>query len=394
MSENHLSLVDLLSTVRGSGYGVTDPKDRVLALLGLAREREELYRLYQPDYKQSLTDIYCSISRLAIQISGSTEILSYASSNSGIPSWAPDWLIGSSREDWDQLHSTLDSITGTLFRSSAASTSVLYIEERVPANVLTLKGVLFDTVEDCHLDRKRSLPSTWKYIQERQRRYKVQSETFFCADVVRQFEDNWLTEAINRDTFAGVLQDEDPMLTILLVMNELWSDAKGMLRRINKYVVHSLRKFLLEDFCDYEDDEFCDDLERFERTHGMIEYQEAEFFMPNIDAPLSKETLLNIYRMAKQKTTNQLIGRTKRGYLMTSSCWELEKGDAICVFLGGSVPYALRLKDDHYILMGEVYVHGIMDGEVMEAVDRHEHVRVSSRSRTASKWVVAENFSD
>jgi hypothetical protein len=33
---------------------------------------------------------------------------------------------------------------------------------------------------------------------------------------------------------------------------------------------------------------------------------------------------------------------------------------------GGSVPYLLRKKGGFYVLIGEVYVHGIMFGEAME----------------------------
>jgi hypothetical protein len=45
---------------------------------------------------------------------------------------------------------------------------------------------------------------------------------------------------------------------------------------------------------------------------------------------------------------------------------DTEKGDLICVFDGGEVPYLLRpAGNDSYILIGECYLHGIMDGEAM-----------------------------
>jgi hypothetical protein len=31
--------------------------------------------------------------------------------------------------------------------------------------------------------------------------------------------------------------------------------------------------------------------------------------------------------------------------------------------MGGSVPYILRPIDDYYQLIGDAYVHGVMDGE-------------------------------
>ncbi|KAF2191691.1 HET-domain-containing protein [Zopfia rhizophila CBS 207.26] len=45
------------------------------------------------------------------------------------------------------------------------------------------------------------------------------------------------------------------------------------------------------------------------------------------------------------------------------------EGDLICVLLGGEVPYVLRCIDNQgqnfYTMVGECYVHGIMDGEVV-----------------------------
>ena len=42
------------------------------------------------------------------------------------------------------------------------------------------------------------------------------------------------------------------------------------------------------------------------------------------------------------------------------------RGDEICVFAGGHVPFVVRRKQGgaSYQLVGECYVHGIMDGEI------------------------------
>ncbi|KAF1964026.1 HET-domain-containing protein [Bimuria novae-zelandiae CBS 107.79] len=48
------------------------------------------------------------------------------------------------------------------------------------------------------------------------------------------------------------------------------------------------------------------------------------------------------------------------------------KGDLICILLGGEVPYVLRRIDnqsqDYYTMVGECYVHGIMDGEAISDI--------------------------
>jgi hypothetical protein len=40
------------------------------------------------------------------------------------------------------------------------------------------------------------------------------------------------------------------------------------------------------------------------------------------------------------------------------------KGDIIAVLLGGTVHFLLRQDGNHYRLIGDCYVHGIMDGEL------------------------------
>lgn len=41
-------------------------------------------------------------------------------------------------------------------------------------------------------------------------------------------------------------------------------------------------------------------------------------------------------------------------------------GDLVVVFFGGRVPFILRQHDSSYILVGECYIHGIMDGEAID----------------------------
>jgi len=44
----------------------------------------------------------------------------------------------------------------------------------------------------------------------------------------------------------------------------------------------------------------------------------------------------------------------------------MQPGDVIVVLRGGSKPFILRKKSDGYWLLGEAYVHGIMDGEAVQ----------------------------
>ena len=56
---------------------------------------------------------------------------------------------------------------------------------------------------------------------------------------------------------------------------------------------------------------------------------------------------------------------------------EMLPGDSVVILLGGRVPFCLRAAEDetkgHYTLVGDTYVHGLMDGEGVPA-NWKEHV--------------------
>jgi hypothetical protein len=95
----------------------------------------------------------------------------------------------------------------------------------------------------------------------------------------------------------------------------------------------------------------------------------------------NKELSINV-------TSNRRIFKTKRGY-MGLAPETAEVGDRVCVLFGAKVPHILReeragegttgdaaAKDGGcYVLVGDAYVHGLMDGEALDQVDSGELVR-------------------
>lgn len=57
--------------------------------------------------------------------------------------------------------------------------------------------------------------------------------------------------------------------------------------------------------------------------------------------------------------------RTSKGYLGLGP-EILKPGDVVAVIFGAKVPFILRPEGDHYLLLGDCYVHGIMKGEAVE----------------------------
>ncbi|KAH8791065.1 hypothetical protein BGZ57DRAFT_875146 [Hyaloscypha finlandica] len=58
------------------------------------------------------------------------------------------------------------------------------------------------------------------------------------------------------------------------------------------------------------------------------------------------------------------IFRTLKGYMGLGPD-SLLPGDIAVVLFGGNVPYILRPQNGHYLFVGEAYIHGIMNGEVI-----------------------------
>ena len=63
---------------------------------------------------------------------------------------------------------------------------------------------------------------------------------------------------------------------------------------------------------------------------------------------------------------------TERGYLGLGRN-STQPDDVVCVLRGGNVPFILRKKGDgYYELVGEAYVHGIMDGSFVRKSRKEE----------------------
>ena len=60
---------------------------------------------------------------------------------------------------------------------------------------------------------------------------------------------------------------------------------------------------------------------------------------------------------------------------MTLVSHHAEEGDLIYALFGGSVLYVLRLAGDRFMLVGECYVHGLMDGEAMQLLETGQTAR-------------------
>jgi hypothetical protein len=54
----------------------------------------------------------------------------------------------------------------------------------------------------------------------------------------------------------------------------------------------------------------------------------------------------------------------------------VERGDRVVILMGGQLPFILRKVDSHYVLIGEAYIHGIMDGQAQDEESKTEEFEI------------------
>lgn len=74
-----------------------------------------------------------------------------------------------------------------------------------------------------------------------------------------------------------------------------------------------------------------------------------------------------------RSTEGQLLALRRKGYL-AMGLETIKLGNIIAIFSGAIVPFVLRPIDDHFMVIGPCYVHGIMDGEAFTP-DNQKNVR-------------------
>jgi Heterokaryon incompatibility protein (HET) len=84
-----------------------------------------------------------------------------------------------------------------------------------------------------------------------------------------------------------------------------------------------------------------------------------------------KGTIMERFKnsMAFKNATRAIAGRrlavTDKSYVGLVPT-ATQRGDKVCVLYGFVVPFILRRKADHYILVGDCYMHGLMQGEIFD----------------------------
>lgn len=311
------SFVALLS--HGSLLSCSDPRDKVYAFLGhplaLALNGN---RLIRPDYQKTPEQVYLELSKALIQQTGHRVLTTVEHTPSTIlealPSWVTRWNISLVMNDIYQVPNTLFGASVGLVANPPAT---------LPNNTLVLHGVILDKV------RKSFRIDTSEAIGIR-------------------FEDTSTGQPISLKTALDELSKPD----------------------------HSPFKYVdrVDAFCRT----LCIGVSKFTRDFARHATTLAMIF-ENRNQPLGdrytqqqQDHALIYYSEIRSVCYNRSLVITEKGFYGLAPLLT-RPGDITCVFIGVDVPFMLRPHTGGQLrLLGESYVHGIMEGQVKSMVEQKE----------------------
>ncbi|KAK2761021.1 het domain-containing protein [Colletotrichum kahawae] len=353
----------------------TDPRDRVFAMLGHYSIRNGLnqkLREMNADYTKTVEQVFTDVASRAL-VGDDSSLLTLAAvqhhslpssrgsmaieladcadycslSPNGLPSWVPDWRL---------YQSHILSEPTSPHHAAGRSQPDLRADE--DSKTLHIKGVIVDIVAACSEPfRPREFHvngSEWSVaIQEVWRDVCGQSSGF-----------NLSKEYLpNRQLFQGGEIEGLALFAYVQTLSNAcvataWQDNNHPYESIptQQWFAHGVSYLIRAAAGDSSSYAVSDD-----------NYNKLRESAAGGDAA-------KWARAANGASCNRKFARTRDGYYVLGPR-VMEPGDVICVLYGGKMPFCLRpWGKKNYLLVGECYVHGIMDGEIIDGARSAENV--------------------
>jgi hypothetical protein len=377
-----MRLTDLLEQFRF--WKATDPRDKVYALIGLSTGAG---RDFPIDYTKSVTRVYMDLVIHLISLDKNLDILSHSSVSrtlGDLPLWAPDWSSGKNdslppgRLPLRWRHSRCEQ----WYAASADREAQVILKH---PNILVVSGFVFDAIRFIGQELQpddMSIQSTtideWEAMAlgttEANDPYSGQDGRLeaFCRTLIADIGGDG-TRAKEQMFGQFLSWCKRPRLPPKESMSLKVAKALG-------YIADEKDTSRGEDSDEYTykprgearvivNKEFHDAYESRKESlskHEMLNLSEEELF--NLcNESLESDRACQDFR---QRMGEVAVGRrliiSNRGY-MGIAHENSKQGDIICILFGGRAPFILRAaaKGGHH-LVGECYVHGIMDGETLD----------------------------
>lgn len=288
-------------------YDSTDPRDKVYSILGIVADGQVESIL--PDYSVPVQEVYKRIAVHVMNRDNNLEFLSFC--NPGrrlqIPSWVPDWSV------------------------------IKYCQEFTRPKIWMIA-------------------SEYTYDASRKRTTRIQLSSNNQRLIVEGIEIDVILEASETRPRGTDLYEEDNIA-------RLWAQflfPDGVTKKIYKSggtVLNAAGHIVCADIKWHSP---WTDRASFSRGGSSP--------FPFISLLAGNEASRGVFHCSREThhfTLGRKLIRTQGEYI--GLCTEyVQPGDRVCILFGAQVPFILRPVREFWEVIGEAYVHGIMDGEALE----------------------------
>ncbi|KJJ30362.1 hypothetical protein AFLA70_289g001570 [Aspergillus flavus AF70] len=364
--EHKLSLSLLASKVWS--FRATDPRDKVFALIGISRLSDDPKKRIVADYSKSTSEVFIQFAKIFMQgapdeplqtwHTGECEVfeclegLSFVQESPDVsrifngqelPSWIPNF--------------TAPLITTRLwsprFRAGVSPDTSAVILPDNDAHTLRLNGIFHDEIVSVEPQIGTSTATSFRPPNWLELTSSLDKTYFPTGD--NRVEALWRTLMTNKlsSTSDNPVQDARSSFRFF-IQKALWS----LTHKSDKDTITNLN--LIRETDDnntlptWEEVQQYGEKDEVGKPRGRVRIDDRDF----------DQTFVHFYR-------GRLLYRTKRGYLGLGP-WSVQPGDEVWVIAGARMPFVLRKpssddssRTERRSLVGETYVHGIMDGEAI-----------------------------
>lgn len=307
----------------GRGCESTNPRDRIFALVGLADE--DVHRALMPGYSLPVQEVFRSATMHLVTHKKSLGPLSACQNplrKGGVSSWVIDFST-----DWDSPVLRNHKGSNKIYQASGQSDAdvqfakegdnhLMIVKDTCAGTISSVAHILAEATDDEHLQNGEvkqwhDFLLTW-----------IQSMTDVSPDTeLKDLIQTWYRTMIADQDGEGNQASTEYMQTRFPYDGHRPKAVEG--RDLNA-MEHLVNRY-------------------YESTPLMSTYAfNGHFFI----------------------TETGSLGMGSRG---------LRRKDLVCALLGAGVPFVLRqVGADRFVLVGEAYVHGIMDGEVMQSEEQYQ----------------------
>jgi hypothetical protein len=314
---------------------VKDVRDKIYGILGLLPSH--FSTTIAPNYapSNSVEEVYTEFARILLSESKRLDsILSWCSykPNTSMPSWVPDWTAKFSRNHVKRLKDR---------RASGSRTAEWFIS----GGCLHVRGIKVGRITGTSFAEYENAPHPSK-------------TSYIHSEVPHSYGDEL------RHVLSRTLVMDHPSIDVSAsVLDIYWTEGENLPLMEAPAEMQMITKNLS-----------WSTFERFRQknAHFLVFGHQFQQFFPTLREPhndkLGRENFWAMLITVIASISRKMI-TTSEGHLGLAP-EEVQEDDVVAILYGCNFPVILRACGHRYTIIGESYIHGIMDGEIVEVWEK------------------------